>query len=112
MLFRSSVGAGHGVLHNTWVQCTSACPTVPTGYSTVDNNYAPGYFYVDWSLSHYFDMGSSKVEAFLNINNIFNRNPGMIPKGSDEIGYEISLTNPSKYDVLGRVFRAGVRFKM
>ena len=48
----------------------------------------------------------------ININNVFNRDPGITPKGSDEIGYEISASNPSKYDVLGRVFRVGLRFKM
>lgn len=52
------------------------------------------------------------METFLNINNIFNRDPGMIARGSDEIGYELPTTNLGKYDSLGRVFRAGVRFKL
>jgi outer membrane receptor protein involved in Fe transport len=101
-----------GTLHNTWIQCTSGCPTVSAPYVTVDDNYGPGYFYLDWAFSHAFDVGDSRIEAFLNINNLFNRDPGIIPKGSDEVGYEVGLSNPSKYDVLGRVFRAGVRFKM
>ena len=101
-----------GTLHNTYIQCTSNCPIVASPYMTINNNYAPGYFYLDWSFTHAIDVGDTKVEAFLNINNLFNRDPGMIPKGSDEVGNEVSLTNPGKYDVLGRVFRAGVRFKM
>ena len=101
-----------GTLHNYYVVCQSNCPTVVTPNQTINENYAPGYFYLDWSVSHFFNVGDSKVEAFLNITNLFNRDPGLIPKGSDEVGHEVSLTNPGKYDVLGRVFRAGVRFKM
>jgi len=52
------------------------------------------------------------METFLNINNVMNRDPGMIPRGADEIGYELPTTNLGKYDTLGRVFRAGVRFKL
>jgi iron complex outermembrane receptor protein len=101
-----------GTLHNYYIQCTSACPVVTSPNMTINDNYAPGYFYLDWSITKDFNVGESKVQAFLNITNLFNRDPGLIPKGSDEVGDEVSLTNPSKYDVLGRVFRAGVRFKM
>lgn len=57
-------------------------------------------------------VAGAEVETFLNINNVLNRDPGMIPRGADEIGYELPTTNLGKYDTLGRVFRAGVRFRM
>lgn len=101
-----------GVLRNTYVECQAACPTVTIPFQTVDNNYAPGYFYLDWSISKTFELAGADMETFLNINNVFNRDPGMIARGSDEIGYELPTTNLGKYDSLGRVFRAGIRFKM
>ncbi len=102
-----------GTLRNTYIECQTGCPIGrPAPAQTIDNNYGPGYFYLDWSFAKKFELGSSNAEAFININNVFNTDPGQTPKGSDEIGYEISSSNPSKYDVLGRVFRVGIRFKM
>jgi iron complex outermembrane receptor protein len=102
-----------GTLRNTYIECQSGCPIgLPAPAQTIDNNYGPGYFYLDYSLARKFMVGDSNVEAFLNINNVMNRDPGLTAKGSDEIGYEVSASNPSKYDMLGRVFRVGVRFKM
>ncbi|MBX7197748.1 MAG: TonB-dependent receptor [Rhodospirillaceae bacterium] len=102
-----------GTLRNTYVECQTGCPTnLVSPYQSIDNNYGPGYYYFDWSITRKFELGGSAAEAFLNVNNIFNRDPGITPKGSDEIGYEISASNPSKYDVLGRVFKVGLRFKM
>src|SRR5581483_7024751 len=80
-----------GTLHNTYIQCTSACPIVTTPFQTINDNYAPGYFYLDWSITHSLDVADSKVDVFLNITNLFNRDPGLIPKGSDEVGHEVSL---------------------
>ena len=101
-----------GVLRNTYIECQTNCPIVAVPFQTVDNNYAPGYFYMDWSISKSFELAGAEMETFLNINNIFNRDPGMIARGSDEIGYELPTTNLGKYDSLGRVFRAGIRFKL
>ena len=101
-----------GVLHNEWIECQSACPRVVAPAITIDDNSAPGFLYFDWNISKDLEIMGRQSEVFLNINNIFNKDPGFIPKGADEIGYEISLSNPSKYDVLGRVFRAGIRIRM
>ncbi len=101
-----------GTLRNTYIECQAACPIVTVPYLTVDYNHAPGYFYLDWSVSKTFEVSGAEVETFLNINNVLNTDPGMIPRGSDEIGYELPTTNIGKYDTLGRVFRAGVRFRL
>ncbi len=101
-----------GVLRNTYVECQSGCTVGVAPFLTVDNNHAPGYFYLDWSISKNFEVAGAEVETFLNINNVLNTDPGMIPRGSDEIGYELPTTNIGKYDTLGRVFRAGVRFRL
>ncbi|MGE3474197.1 MAG: TonB-dependent receptor plug domain-containing protein [Rhodospirillaceae bacterium] len=101
-----------GVLRNTYIECQSGCTVGVAPFLTVDNNHAPGYFYLDWSIGKTFDIAGAEVETFLNINNLLNTDPGMIPRGSDEIGYELPTTNIGKYDTLGRVFRAGVRFRM
>ena len=101
-----------GVLRNTYVECQSACPIVTAPRLTADYNYAPGYLYFDWSIAKTFEVAGTEMETFLNINNVMNKDPGMIPRGADEIGYELPTTNLGKYDTLGRVFRAGIRFRM
>ncbi len=40
------------------------------------------------------------VSAYFKVDNVFNRDPARSPY----------FVNPALYDVLGRVFRAGVRF--
>jgi iron complex outermembrane receptor protein len=75
-----------GVLRNTYIECQTNCPIVAVPFQTIDNNFAPGYFCMDWSISKSFELAGAEMETFLNINNIFNRDPGMIARGSDEIG--------------------------
>ncbi|MHB1206179.1 MAG: hypothetical protein ACYCZX_11455, partial [Rhodospirillaceae bacterium] len=53
-----------GTLSNNYIQCSSGCPVgLPAPTQTIDNNYGPGYFYLDYSLSRKFMVGESNVEA-------------------------------------------------
>lgn len=98
-----------GVLHNDWIECQTACPIVTAPKFTVNDNQAPGSFYVDWNISKTWDVRGSEIETFFNVNNVFNTDPGLTAKSAEERGYEQSASNPSKYDLLGRVLRVGLR---
>ncbi len=106
-------GISAGLLNTSWIQCTSGCPASTTNHMTVENNFAPGAFYWDMALTYKFMHGDSgTAEAFFNVKNIANTDPAMIPWGNSGTDYNRGPSNPSLYDVLGRVFRAGIRFTM
>ena len=86
-----------GKLGNQYVVCTTGCPASTVNRPTIDQNFIPGAFY--------FDVGGTynvtpAVTAYFKVDNLFNRDPAPSPY----------FVNPALYDVLGRVFRAGVRF--
>ena len=51
--------------------------------------------------------GKQSLQLFGNINNLFDRDPPLVPSNS----FAAFQTNPTLYDVVGRQFIAGVRFK-
>jgi len=79
------------------------------GYSTslansISDNRVPSITYVDFNASYGLIKSKSKsLEIFGVIKNAFNTNPPAAP--SNNIG-----TNANLYDVVGRVFKVGVRF--
>ncbi|WP_156361057.1 TonB-dependent receptor domain-containing protein [Sphingomonas sp. Leaf257] len=86
-----------GKLGNQYIECTTGCPASTANRPTIDNNFIPGAFY--------FDVGGTynvtkAVTAYFKVDNVFNRDPARSPY----------FVNPALYDVLGRVYRAGVRF--
>jgi outer membrane receptor protein involved in Fe transport len=96
------------VYNTSYVQCTSGCPTSSTDHFTIDNNQVDGAFYMDASVSY---KVTENVEAFLTIENLANKAPPPVPPGTG-IGAAPIGVNTTLYDVLGRTFRGGVRFKI
>lgn len=103
-------GLSSGVVNNNYIVCRSACPTSTTQRTTVTNNYIPGASYFDFNITYKRPFGLKDTEVFLNIQNVLNSDPVVF--GAAPSAYFFPQTNPSLYDTLGRVFRAGVRFKM
>jgi outer membrane receptor protein involved in Fe transport len=71
-----------------------------------------GATYFDLAVSYMFG-GEGQYEVYFNARNIFNKDPAIVPRGPT--GYQSWTNNPfdaSQYDALGRVFRAGFRFKI
>jgi len=101
-----------GTRLNTYISCTINCPVSTLNYRTISNNDLAGYLYLDASVSYRFDVAGAEIETFLNIKNLTNKDPVIRAQTADEFGYIGHLTNAGKYDFLGRVFRAGMRFKM
>jgi len=108
-------GVSGGTLLNSNVECTTGCPASTASNRTINNNQLPSALYLDTNISYnfssYADDGMD-IEAFLNIKNIANKDPGIVPYGPAGSAYGTISTNQGVYDSLGRVFRAGMRFKM
>jgi outer membrane receptor protein involved in Fe transport len=96
-------GIGSGVRSRQYTECTSACPNLAAPLYTINDNHMPGAFYMDVNLTYrlkYESLGNPEV--FVNVENLANNNPE---------GFFVGNSNPL-YDRLGRLFRAGFRFKM
>ncbi|UIJ47291.1 TonB-dependent receptor [Sphingomonas cannabina] len=108
----SATVTGRGVSSGKYVangiECTTGCPTTTTTspFQTYDNNHVSGLFYVDVNLTQKIAVSDkSDAQFFINVTNVFNRWPLLVP--------ETGLAANSTYsDMLGRTFRAGVRFQL
>ena len=97
-----------GKYNNSYIECTSGCPTSTIVNQTINDNDIPGRFWMDASMSYKFLIGEDvEGDAFLNIRNLGNVDPPKI-----YTIYYLQNTNQQAYDAMGRVFRVGMRFKM
>ncbi|WP_294252580.1 TonB-dependent receptor [uncultured Sphingomonas sp.] len=87
-----------GTIGNQYVVCQSGCPASTAARPTIDNAYMPGSFYLDVGAT--FDV-IKDVTLYGKIDNLFDRDPAR----------STIFNNPALYDQIGRVYRAGVRFK-
>ena len=97
-----------GLLNAEWIECTSGCPTSTADKVTVNNNRLPGAFYLDTNISYAFDVGGARSTAYFTVKNIFNRDPAAIPTVANYINLATGVAGI--YDIMGTVFRAGLRF--
>lgn len=106
-------GVSAGVYDNNWITCTTGCPVSTANNITTDLNHMAAATYFD--LNTRFDIATgarSKVELFFNVKNLFNVDPAVFYPGPSGNAWQIYPAVPANYDILGRVFRAGVRVKM
>ncbi|WP_137863794.1 MULTISPECIES: TonB-dependent receptor [unclassified Sphingomonas] len=105
----SATVTGRGVSSGKYVangiECTSGCPVSTTNFPTYDNNRVSGLFYVDLNLSQTVRFGGNQAQFFVNVTNLFNRWPLLVP----ETGM---AANTTYSDMLGRQFRAGIRISL
>ncbi len=105
-------GISSGTINNAYVVCTSGCPLSTTTNPTFNSNHLAGAFYIDTNFVYKFQAGESDMQAYLNIKNILNKDPAIVPRDGAGGGFFAYAANPTLYDTLGRVFKAGIRFKM
>jgi outer membrane receptor protein involved in Fe transport len=107
-------GVSDGVISNAYTQCTSNCPASVAPYYTINNNHVDGALYFDLSINRRFQVRESRAEAYVSIDNLFNKNPPLVANPAN-LGAENTVgqvqTNRSLYDVLGRQFRLGLRME-
>ena len=101
-------GFSAGVLNTSYIECTSACPISTVARTTVNDNKVPGAIYFDGNFTVKLPH---QTEAFVAVDNIANKDPVQVAYGT-AIGSAPLSINPLLYDVLGRTFRVGVRFKI
>lgn len=89
------------------IECQTGCPISSTQFPTQDDNHVSGLFYVDLNLTQKIGGadGARGAEFFVNVTNVFNRWPLLVP--------ETGLAANSTYsDLLGRQFRVGFRVQL
>lgn len=103
-----------GMISNRFIVCQSGCPTSTSFNPTVSNARQPGAFYLDAALNYDFGgSGGAKYQVFLNVQNLFNRDPAIVPQPYDgNVPYFSIQTDPVLYDILGRRFQVGVRVRL
>jgi outer membrane receptor protein involved in Fe transport len=104
-------GVSAGTYNNAWILCSSACPAATADHPTVNFNHIAGAFYLDANVNWNFGDRTGK-EIFLTIKNIANTDPATVHQGPIGTTFKAASDNPALYDVLGRVFRVGFRFRM
>jgi len=86
-----------------YVECSpGSCPVSTASHPTIDYNHMKGALY--------FDLGGSynltkKLTAYFKINNLFDHDPTPSPQTNTGLD-----ANPALYDLLGRMYRVGVRY--
>ena len=107
-------GVSAGVVSNAYTECTSGCPASVSPYFTINNNHIDGAAYLDLSASYAFSVKDVNGEAYVSIKNVLNKDP-VLTSNPANLGAENTVgylqTNRSLYDVMGRVFRVGVRME-
>ncbi len=78
--------------------------------NTINDNSVPAYYYVSLNGDYNFKVAGRTFTAFGVVNNLFNTDPPFIPSGSVGAAAETS-SNPTFYDVIGRSYKVGLRFK-
>ena len=80
--------------------------------NTINDNHVPAFVYLSASASYRFhSSGSHSAELFGIVNNLTDTDPPMVPSGAAG-GINESSTDGQFYDVVGRFFRAGIRFTL
>jgi len=91
--------------------CTSGCPVSTPFQRTIDFNHIEGQWLYDVNVNFKFlhkEDSMVDADAFLVVSNILNSDPPVVATSSPEYWHR---TNSLLYDVLGRSFRAGIRFR-
>lgn len=103
-------GVSPGKYNNNYIVCDTNCPVSTSDYRTVNYNHINGAWYFDMNADYKFEVMNTKASVFLSIRNILNKDPVLVangPNGDNTEAYP--QTNRQLYDVLGRVFRMGIR---
>jgi iron complex outermembrane receptor protein len=105
----SARGVSKGVYDNDWIECSSDCPTSAGTHITVSDNHIPSTVVFDASTAYTFNVGTTSIEAFLNVRNVFDRDPPVVAANPGGYSYTFAPANAALYDVLGRTFTMGFR---
>lgn len=103
-------GLSSGINNATYIECTLTCPTSTTDNQTIDDNHLAGAIYFDVTATYGLRGFGSGSQVYLKVENLANKAPAPVPAGASIAGALIG-TNATFYDILGRTYRAGLRFE-
>ena len=92
-----------GVYSHEFIECQTDCPVSTPNNRTIFNNQMKGAFYVDIGASYKL---TKQVTLYAKVDNAGNRDPVAAPQ--ENPSYAL---NPALYDVLGRIYRVGLRYQ-
>ena len=101
-------GFGAGTYNNILISCDANCPASTSARPTIDNNHIGSWTALDLNLS--YNVWDSAGTFYLTVQNLTNKDPARIAANVSS-GVYAGMGNTA-YDQLGRVFRAGFRFKI
>jgi hypothetical protein len=105
-------GVSSGKWDTAWIGCASGCPASTGLNPTINDNYVPGRSYIDFSAAYkVVQAEGGEVEVFMSADNLMDTDPPQRSASLSQYGWTANA-NTAIFDVLGRVFRLGVRFKM
>jgi outer membrane receptor protein involved in Fe transport len=102
-------GVSEGKYNSNWITCTTACPVSTANNITSNFNTLPSAWYLDFNSGYNIGTG---VQAYFNVKNLFNVNPPVFYPGPNNNAWQNIPAPLYNYDILGRVYRVGVRFDM
>ncbi len=106
-------GITGGKINNNFIECTSGCPVSTGNNTTVSYNHIDGATFFDINAAYKIHVGDTATsELFFSVRNLMNKDPSTVYIGPNNSSWTFYPTANQQFDVLGRVFRAGVRFKM
>ncbi|MGE3335346.1 MAG: TonB-dependent receptor plug domain-containing protein [Rhodospirillaceae bacterium] len=105
-------GFTSGVFNTNYIQCTTGCPASTSTRITIDDNRLDGALYFDFSATYKVELGESEADLFMSVRNLTNRDPGIVPSGPGASVFSTNESNSALYDLQGRAYRVGVRFRM
>lgn len=102
-------GVSSGYYDPNWIECTSNCPASTSIRKTIDSNRIPGQWLMDAAVTYRImskATDGADLQATVSVDNVFDTQPPVVAKD-----YFFTPANGSLYDIMGRVFRATVRFR-
>ncbi|MGE4063399.1 MAG: TonB-dependent receptor [Rhodospirillaceae bacterium] len=106
-------GFTDGVYNVNQIECLTGCPVSTAANTTINTNYQPGATYFDLTLRYNFlQNDAGEADIFFNVRNLMDKDPAVTAQGPAGVAFATNSCNPSLYDCLGRVFRAGINFRM
>ena len=102
-------GVSPGKINNNWITCTAGCPVSTANHLTTDQNTIAGAWYIDLNTSYNLSTG---VQAYFNVKNVFDKDPPIFYAGPNNNSWQTIPAPLFNYDILGRVYRVGVRVSM
>ena len=91
-----------GTYSNEYIECQTGCPVSTPQHQTIFDKHMDGAFYWDIGASYKF---SKNLSGFVKVDNVADTDPVAAPQNNLSFG-----VNPALYDVLGRTYRAGLRY--